>query len=81
MSKKYVPKEVAVQIHEKAKPFIEWLQQAEEEESDDEDDVTIEYDDRVGSSGQKHIKAVNTKPVEDPNLKDDIDEDLNIDEI
>jgi len=51
ISKKYVSKELATEIHEKAKPFLQWLQEAEEEESDedDEDDseVEIEYDDRA----------------------------------
>lgn len=38
MSKRYVGKEFAAQIHEKAEPFITWLKNAEEESEDDESD-------------------------------------------
>ena len=37
VSKKYVSKEISQQMREKAKPFIDWLEQASEEEEDDED--------------------------------------------
>ena len=45
-SKKYVPKDVSKEIHEKAKPFINWLQEADEESSEEE-----EEDVEVGMSG------------------------------
>ena len=35
-SKKYVDKRVSKQIREKAQPFLNWLEDASEEESDDE---------------------------------------------
>lgn len=38
MSKRYVGKEFAALIHEKAEPFITWLKNAEEESEDDESD-------------------------------------------
>lgn len=38
MSKKYVSKSVAQEIHDKAAPFIKWLAEAEEEESSEDDD-------------------------------------------
>lgn len=38
VSKKYVAKELAHEIHEKASPFIKWLQEAEEEESESEEE-------------------------------------------
>lgn len=41
MSKKYVSKAVAQEIHNKAEPFLKWLQEAEEEESSDEDEVEV----------------------------------------
>ena len=37
-SKKYVKKDVSKEIHEKATQFINWLKEAEEEESSDEED-------------------------------------------
>lgn len=84
VSKKYVSKEVATQIHEKALPFVKWLQEAEEEESSDDDDdsdVEIEYDDRAKTdslrkeSVKQEVKK--TKPIEEEEDGDD----LNIDEI
>lgn len=48
VSKKYVPKEVAKEIHAKAEPFVNWLKEAEEEsegseeeEEDEEDNVEV----------------------------------------
>lgn len=75
VSKKYVSKEIAILIHEKAKPFIQWLQEAEEEESDD---VEIEYDDRakIEPLRKEPIKKEAQKPVEE-----DDENDLNIDDI
>ena len=48
VSKKYVSKELAKEIHGKAEPFIKWLKEAEEEsegseeeEEEDEDNVEV----------------------------------------
>ncbi len=38
VSKKYVDKKVSKEIHDKAEPFLKWLEQAEEEESSEEED-------------------------------------------
>jgi len=71
ISKKYVGKELAQEINEKAKPFIKWLQEAEEEESssdegasgDSEDEnVEVVYSDRHISSGLQEVKESPTKP-------------------
>lgn len=84
VSKKYVSKEVAAQIHEKALPFVKWLQEAEEEESSDEEDdsdVEIEYDDRAKTDSlrkepvKQEVKK--TKAIEEEEDGDD----LNIDDI
>ncbi|KAG1681952.1 Eukaryotic translation initiation factor 5 [Nymphon striatum] len=44
VSKKYVKKDIAQEIHDKVSPFIKWLQEAEEEESSEEehDDEEVE---------------------------------------
>lgn len=47
VSKKYVPKELAKEIHAKAAPFVKWLKEAEEEsegsdEEEEEDDENVE---------------------------------------
>lgn len=82
ISKKYVTKEVAAQIHEKAAPFIKWLQEAEEETEDSEDDgVEIGFDDRAKVDSLKNnvvkpAAAAVKKPVDD-----DDDEELDIDNI
>lgn len=84
VSKKYVSKEVAAQIHEKALPFVKWLQEAEEEESSDEEDdsdVEIEYDDRAKTDSlrKEPVKqdVKKSKPIEEEEDGDD----LNIDDI
>lgn len=82
VSKKYVSKEVATEIHEKAKPFIQWLQEAEEEESDEDDDedsdVEIEYNDRA------RVEPLKKESVKQPPKKiedDDDGEEIDIDDI
>ena len=54
VSKKYVSKDLSEKIHDKLKPFLTWLKEAEEEESDESDEeVELEFDERVHSSGIK----------------------------
>lgn len=83
VSKKYVSKEIATQIHEKATPFIKWLQEAEEEESsedEDDSDLEIEYDDRAKADslrkGAVKPETKKTKPIDEED-----GDDLNIDDI
>jgi len=54
-SKKYVPKELSKLIHKKADPVIKWLQEADEEssEEEDEDEIEIEYTSRATTNGLK----------------------------
>ncbi|KAL5008882.1 hypothetical protein ScPMuIL_014463 [Solemya velum] len=75
VSKKYVDKEIAQEIHEKANPFIKWLKEAEEEESEEEDDhVEVVY----STSGR-----VGEQPAspEQNGTKDEEDDDFDIDAI
>ena len=55
VSKKYVSKALSEKIHEKVKPFLTWLKEAEEDSSDEESDgeVELEFDERVHASGIK----------------------------
>jgi len=69
VSKKYVDKDVAQDIHTRAQPFLKWLQEAEEEETteeeeEDEDDLEIDYDDKAPSKSLKDQEAStnNTEP-------------------
>jgi len=75
ISKKYVPKETSEKIHEKAKPFIQWLREADEESSEDDDDsdLEIEYNDRP--TVQKAAPVVKKPVVQDDDDADDIDID------
>jgi len=79
VSKKYVSKEFSEKIHEKAKPFINWLQEAEEEESSDDDDseVEIEYNDRVRIQPLRKEEAAvkQSKKIQDDDDGDEIDID------
>jgi len=90
VSKKYVSKELSEKIHEKLKPFLTWLKEAEEEESDESDgEVELEFDERVHSSGIKEKKEEpvkngkeESKKAEVPNGNDDDgDDDFDIDDI
>ncbi|KAH8027312.1 hypothetical protein HPB51_004224 [Rhipicephalus microplus] len=59
VSKKYVSREVAQEIHERARPFIKWLQEAEEEESSSEGDGDDSQDENVEVSGHTlHTRRV-----------------------
>jgi translation initiation factor 5 len=80
VSKKYVSKDVATQIHDKAAPFIKWLKEAEEESEDSEDDDDIVgFDDRVKMDSLKNNIV---KPTAKPVVQDDDDgEELDIDDI
>ena len=81
VSKKYVSKDVATQIHDKAAPFIKWLKEAEEESEDSEDDDDIVgFDDRAKMDSLKN--NIVQKPTAKPAVQDDDDgEELDIDDI
>ncbi|GFQ66337.1 eukaryotic translation initiation factor 5 [Trichonephila clavata] len=84
VSKKYVNKDVAQEIHDKAKPFIKWLQEAEEEESSEDDEVEEEevevvYSDRHISTSIS-VEKEKPKPVKIVAPAEN-DDDLDIDAI
>lgn len=47
VSKKYVSKELAKEIHAKAAPFVKWLKEAEEESEGSEEEEEEEDDENV----------------------------------
>lgn len=80
-TKKYVAMEKSQLIHDKAKPFLKWLQEAEEEsgESENESDVEIEYDDRARVDSLKsQVKPA--QPAKKP-VEEDDENDVDIDAI
>merc|ERR1719412_1313783 len=61
VSKKYVSKETAQKIHDKAAPFIKWLKEAEEEsESSEDDGVEVDFDEKLHAS---KIKETSVEPA------------------
>lgn len=61
MSKKYVSKELAKEIHAKAAPFVKWLKEAEEEsEGSDEGEEEEEEDENVEVSDKRVAFALHT---------------------
>ncbi|XP_033242147.1 eukaryotic translation initiation factor 5 [Drosophila miranda] len=90
VSKRHVSKKIATEIHEKVKPFVQWLKDAEEEDSssgDNDDaagdsDVEIEYDDRarieplkVAVSLERGLGVAVSKKVQEDEEGDEIDID------
>ena len=73
VSKKYVSRAIARQMREKAKPFIEWLEQASEEEEDDDEDAAEEEEVVYSTTGQVGEQPME-KPQENGN-EDDFDID------
>ncbi|KAK1795908.1 hypothetical protein P4O66_009020 [Electrophorus voltai] len=77
VSKKYVSKELAKEIHAKAEPFVKWLKEAEEESEgseeedvEDEDNVEVVY-----SSSARELKMETAKPEKAEKEEEDIDID------
>lgn len=85
VSKKYVSKEMATKIHEKAAPFITWLKEAEEESEDSsEDDLELEFDERAKISKLKETSAEPEKKAaaqEQQEDGEDGEDDVDIDDI
>lgn len=74
-SKKYVSKEMSKEIHTKATPFIKWLQEAEEESSDEgEEEVEVVYSHTEKAGAQTVVKDTKVSSEED-------DDDFDIDAI
>jgi len=85
VSKKYVSKETAAKIHEKAQPFIKWLKEAEEEsESDDEDDIELTFDEKAHISKIKEEKEPEKEETSEKSKdesEEEEDDDVDIDNI
>uniref|UniRef100_A0A8C7KVF1 Eukaryotic translation initiation factor 5 n=1 Tax=Oncorhynchus kisutch TaxID=8019 RepID=A0A8C7KVF1_ONCKI len=76
VSKKYVSKELAKEIHAKAAPFVKWLKEAEEESegsgADEEEDDNVEV---VYSSSARELKVESVTPEKPAEEEDDLDID------
>jgi len=92
VSKKYVRKDLALKIHEKAKPFTNWLRDADEEsDADSEDDVEVVYthrdatlvhkEDEEKKAKEDAMKNGHSSPAEAPAPAEEEDDDLDIDDI
>uniref|UniRef100_A0A8C8BZ41 Eukaryotic translation initiation factor 5 n=1 Tax=Oncorhynchus tshawytscha TaxID=74940 RepID=A0A8C8BZ41_ONCTS len=76
VSKKYVSKELAKEIHAKAVPFVKWLKEAEEESegsgADEGEDDNVEV---VYSSSARELKVESVTPEKPAEEEDDLDID------
>lgn len=75
VSKKYVSKELAKEIHAKAEPFVKWLKEAEEESEGSEEDGDDDNVEVVYSSSARELKMETTKPEKPDHEEEDIDID------
>ncbi|KAK9534179.1 hypothetical protein VZT92_009242 [Zoarces viviparus] len=78
VSKKYVSKELAKEIHAKAAPFVKWLKEAEEESGGSEEEEVEEEDENVEvvySPSARELKVETVKPDAPEKEEDDIDID------
>ncbi|KAG7277742.1 hypothetical protein CRUP_023030 [Coryphaenoides rupestris] len=76
VSKKYVSKELAKEIHAKAAPFVKWLKEAEEESEGSEEEEEEEEDENVEvvySSSARELKVETVKPAKREEEDIDID--------
>lgn len=90
VSKKYVSKDVAQKIHDKAAPFIKWLKEAEEESDESsEGEIEVDFDTRAHVSRLKETSAEPAKKDTTPELQEkseekseeDDEDDVDIDNI
>ncbi|KAG6461900.1 eukaryotic translation initiation factor 5 [Manduca sexta] len=83
-SRKFASKEVVADVRRRAQPFLDWLQEAEEDDSDDDhdsaEDIEIEYDDRATVSPIKAV-SVAPAPAAKSRADDDDADDVDIDAI
>ncbi|XP_054470403.1 eukaryotic translation initiation factor 5 [Anoplopoma fimbria] len=78
VSKKYVSKELAKEIHAKAAPFVKWLKEAEEESGGSEEEEVEEDDENVEvvySPSARELRVETVKPDTPEKEEDDIDID------
>ncbi|KAM3959709.1 eukaryotic translation initiation factor 5 isoform 2-T3 [Aphomia sociella] len=77
-SRKYASKELVAEVRKRAQPFLDWLNDAEEDSSDDagsEEDIEIQYDDRAKVTPIKAVSAA-APPKKQPEDDGDIDVDI-----
>lgn len=82
--KKHVSKEKAKEIRAKATPFVNWLRTAEEETSDEEEDVEVEYSAKAAQSKLTVVSEPSPSVAAQLGAKeedDDEEDDVNIDDI
>lgn len=82
-SKKYVKKKLCAEIISKARPVLEWLKNAEEDESDEQDnEEAVEFDDRARKVGTVEINSTRTNGSGIEKIKTEEDgEEIDIDDI
>lgn len=83
-SKKFVDKNFSKQILTKCDPVLKWLEEADEESDDDEEDEGVQFDDRAKQLGtvveKPHINGVGKKD-EAIKVVEENGEEIDIDDI
>ncbi|XP_036676382.1 eukaryotic translation initiation factor 5 [Drosophila suzukii] len=79
VSKRHVPKHIATEIHEKVRPFVQWLENAQEESDDSEDSDEGKSDEDFEDSQVYNVNLKRERVKEA--VADDLDDEVNIDEI
>lgn len=81
---KYITKDIALSIHEKAQPFLQWLQEADEESSsdtyvcsDENDSEIFDDTDHVVNHETTTTTTTATTTTDNLNTNDDDDDDVN----
>ncbi|EDQ90180.1 uncharacterized protein MONBRDRAFT_32075 [Monosiga brevicollis MX1] len=85
VSKKYVSKELSQQIHDNAKPFMEWLKTADDEDSDEDEEVEevdgIAFDSTANGVTVEEKKPEAAAGAAEDDAEEEEEDDLDIDDI
>lgn len=80
-SKKQVGKDLSIQIHAKAAPFITWLKEADEETSSEDEDIAFGTEEPVTAPADSESSGVGATSPTEAVTQDDEESDIDLDDI